>query len=337
MTSEVAVDLSDLRGWARQVGRASDDLDLANNYAAGNIADADFGGILDPIISDYDAMIPRFHGILKADSSGLDRARDALRANASAYQEADARAADGFARLVGGGIGHVHDDGEAAGFNDVSSPATSLASPDDTGAVLPQVSFGWLLDQVCDLITWVGGPDPREYVTRWIAGDIGKAARQASAWQHVAECVGAVDANLAAGRSAITHTWTGAAAGAAGARLDGWRACLADQSSKMRAMAGYLGDAVEQAVQTAQCVVDIIKLVISVVSAALSNASIPFYGQWKLIKTVKEAITMINSARKVIMVFWNLLNVVKSYIQLCHSTFSADALPPAPSIAGVPG
>lgn len=87
----------------------------------------------------------------------------------------------------------------------------------------------------------------------------------------------------------------------------------------------------------AQCVVDIIREVISIVSAALSNAAIPFYGQWKLIKTVKEAITMINSARKVIMVFWNFLNMVTSFIQLCISTFSADVLPPAPSAAAVPG
>jgi hypothetical protein len=105
----------------------------------------------------------------------------------------------------------------------------------------------------------------------------------------------------------------------------------------MRRMAGYLNDAIDQAVKMAQCVVDIIRTVISVVSAGLSNAAIPFYGQWKLIKSVKEAITMVNSARKVIMVFWNFLNVVKSFIHLCISTFSADALPPAPSAAAVPG
>lgn len=52
-----------------------------------------------------------------------------------------------------------------------------------------------------------------------------------------------------------------------------------------------------QAVQMAQVVVDIIKTVISIVSAALSSAYIPGWGQWKATKTVKEAITLVNNAR----------------------------------------
>lgn len=121
--------------------------------------------------------------------------------------------------------------------------------------MLPEVSFGWILDHVCDLIVWVGGPDPREYVTRWIAGNIEEAARQVSAWQHLADCVDAVDANLKSGNGAITHTWHGSASSAAVAQMDKWVTCLTDQSSKMRQLAGYLGDAIDQAVKMAQCVV----------------------------------------------------------------------------------
>ncbi|MCT2582378.1 hypothetical protein [Actinophytocola gossypii] len=40
---------------------------------------------------------------------------------------------------------------------------------------------------------------------------------------------------------------------------------------------------------------------------------------------------MINSARKVIMVFWNALNMVKALFIAAISTFSAESLPPAPS------
>lgn len=337
MASDVTVEISDLKGWARQVGRASGDLDSAHGYATGNLADADFGRILEVISGDYTAMLTGFHDILQHDSTGLDHERGALTASADAYQAADNRARDHFSELAGGGTLHTVDDGAANGFDDVSAAAATLAPPSGGGVALPEVSFGWILDQVCDLIVWVGGPDPREYVTRWIAGDIDKAARQVSAWQHVADCVDAVDANLQSGQAAITHTWIGAASTAAGAQLGKWGTCLTDQSSKMRQMAAYLGDAIDQAVTMAQCVVDIIKEVISIVSAGLSNAAIPFYGQWKLIKSVKEAITMVNSARKVIMVFWNFLNMIKSFIHLCISTFSADALPAAPSAAAVPG
>ncbi|MGH3928932.1 MAG: hypothetical protein ACRDTF_03030 [Pseudonocardiaceae bacterium] len=337
MAPDFTVEISDLRGWARQVGRASDDLDSACGYAAGNIADADFGRVLEMITGDYAAMLAEFHDILRADSVGLDHERAALDASADAYQAVEDRSRDHFTQLAGGGILHTVDDGTANGFNDLSSGAAMLAPPGGGGVALPEVSFGWILDQVCDLIVWVGGPDPREYVTRWIAGDIDKAALQVSAWRHVTDCVNAVDTNLTSGQGEITRTWTGSASSAAVAQLYKWGTCLTDQSSKMRQMAGYLDDAVDQAIKMAQVVVDIIKEVISIVSAALSNAAIPFYGQWKLIKTVKEAITMINSARKVIMVFWNFLNLVKSFIQLCISTFTATALPPAPSTAAVPG
>ncbi|MGQ0773511.1 MAG: WXG100 family type VII secretion target [Pseudonocardiales bacterium] len=336
MAPDIAVEISDLRGWASQVGRASNDLGSARGYATGNIADADFGRILEVITGDYAAMLPRIHNILQADSTGLDHERAALNASADAYKDVDERSRDHFTQLAGGAILHTADDGVANGFNDSLFAAAMLTPPNGGGVVLPEVSFGWLLDQVCDLIVWVGGPDPREYVTRWIVGDIDKAALQASAWQHVADCVDAVDGNLKSGLTAITRTWTGSASTAAGAQMAKWGTCLTDQSSKMWQLAVHLGDAVDQAVKMAQCVVDIIKVVISIVSAALSNAAIPFYGQWKLIKTVKEAITMVNSARKVIMVFWNFLNLVKSFIQLCISTFTADALPPAPSTAAVP-
>ena len=334
--ADVTVEISDLQGWAAQVGRASGDLGAAHRYATTNIADADFGRILELIASDYAAMLAKVHGILQADSAGLDHERAALGAIADTYRTADDRSRDRFIELGGAGTLHATEDGAADGFGDVASAAAKLVPPGGGQVTLPEVSFGWLLDKVSDLVVWVGGPDPREYVTKWIAGDVGKAAMQASAWQHVADSVDAVDANLKSGKAAIARTWIGAASDAAGTQMTKWEACLVDQSSKMRQMSAHLRDAVDQAVKMAQCVVDIVKTVISLVSAALTNAAIPLYGQWKLIKTVKEAIVMIDNARKVIMVFWNFLTMVKSFIQLCIATFSAESLPATPSSAPSP-
>ncbi|MET0135176.1 MAG: hypothetical protein ABW215_16475 [Kibdelosporangium sp.] len=336
MTTDISVEISDLRGWARQVGRASDHMGSAHGYATGNIADAEFGAILELITGDYAAMLPKLHGILQADSTGLDHEEAALDTAANEYKASDARSSDHFTKLAGGGNLHTTDDGVANGFEDVTDAAGKLVAPSAGGAALPEVSFGWILDKVCDLVVWVGGPDPREYVTKWIAGNIEKASTQVSAWQHVGECVDAVDGNLKAGKAAIARTWIGSASAAEAAQMVKWGTCLTDQSAKIKQMGAYLHDAIDQAVKMAQVVVDIIKEVISIVSAALSNAAIPGYGQWKLIKTVKEAITMINSARKVIMVFWNFLNMVKSFIHLCAATFTAESLPPAPSVTAVP-
>jgi uncharacterized protein YukE len=332
----VDVEIADLRGWTQQVGRASKDAGSAQGYAAGNITDADFGRILELITGDYAALIPKFRDILQADSTGLDKTSAALDASAKAYKTMDQRARDHFTRLAGGETVRTADDGVANGFDDVSPAAAKLVPPSDGGATLPEVSFGWLLDKVCELIVWVGGPDPREYVTKWIAGDIKKAARHVSAWQHVAECAEAVTANLDSGKAAIARTWTGSAATASAGHMDKWGTALTDQGSAMRKVSQSLKDAIEQAVKMAQVVVDIIKTVISLVSAAWSNAAIPLYGQWKLIKTIKEAITMVNSARKVIQVFWNTLNMVKDLIAATVGAFGADSLPPAPSTAEMP-
>ncbi|MPZ85485.1 MAG: hypothetical protein GEV28_35930 [Actinophytocola sp.] len=329
--ADVTVEISDLRGWAGQVGRASADMGTAHGYATSNVADADFGRILELITSDYASLLTAFHTILQTDGTGLGKARSALGASADTYKAADDRSRERFAELPGGETGDITDDGVANGFDDLAPAAAELSAPTDAGAALPEVSFGWILDKVCELVVWVGGPDPREYVTQWVAGDVAKASRQVSAWQHVADCVDAVDANLDSGRAAITHTWTGDASAASAKHMDKWSTCLTDQSSAMRQVASHLHDAIDQAVKMAQVVVDIIKTVISLVSAALSNAAIPFYGQWKLIKTVKEAITMINSARKVIMVFWNVLNMVKALIIATVATFSAESLPPVPT------
>lgn len=328
--ADITVELSDLRGWAGQVERGSGAMEAAHGYAASNIADADFGRILELITGDYAALITAFHTVLQADATGLGRASTALGSSADTYQAEDERSRERFT-TIGGQTADISDDGVATGFDDGASATGKLTPPTDGGATLPEVSFGWILDKVCELVVWVGGPDPREYVTKWIAGDVAKASKQVSAWEHVADCVEVVDANLDAGRGAIVRTWTGDASAASASHMDKWSTCFTDQSTAMRQVAAHLRDAIQQAVNMAQVVVDIIKTVISLVSAALSNAAIPAYGQWKLIKTVKEAITMINSARKVIMVFWNALNMVKALFVAAVSTFSAESLPPAPA------
>lgn len=339
MATDVTVELADLRGWAQQVDRASDDLASAKGYAAQHIADADFGRILELITGPYAGLISTFHTVLQEDSSRLGQTSAGLSSVAAAYQEADARASGRLTPLAGGQVGAITDDGVANGFDDRGSPTAALVAPGGAGAGmpdLPEVSFGFLFDKVCDLVVWVGGPDPREKVTRWLAGDIDKAARHVSAWRAVADCVDVVQANIDAGRNSIGNTWSGDAASAAIAHAGRWASSLTAQSGAMRKMGQHLWDMIDHAVKMAQVVVDIIRTLISLVSAALSNAAIPFYGQWKLIKTVKEGITMVWQAIKVIQVFLNALTMLINTIQLCVDYFSIAKLPPAPVAGPVP-
>lgn len=323
--SEFVVEISDLRGWGAQVGRGSVDVGNAAIYAKSNIADAEFGAILELITAEYAALLPAFHGVLDADSTGLGSEQSALVESADAYRRADQSSSSRF------GHGQVSDDGAMSpGFNDIAS-AWPIPQPSSNGETLPEVSFGFLLDKVCDLIVWVGGPDPREYVTKWIAGNVEKASMHASAWSHLSECVKSVEQNLRSGAGTVAQAWQGAAASGSLTQMSRWTANLASQSEGMAKMSGHLADMAVQAVAMAQVVVDIIKTVISMVSACLSSAYIPGYGQWKAIKTVKEAITLVNNARKVIITFWNALIMIKSTIMMVINQFSIDALPPSPS------
>lgn len=324
--TDLKVDLSSLGAWSNQVERASDNLGNAESYGRSHISDGDFGAILELITGDYEALISSFHTVLETDSQRLAGFSSALDLTRDDFAETDAQVAQTF------GIGAAITDGGSANFPDARS-AGSIPAPSNSGDVLPEVSFGYVLDKCCDLIVWVGGPDPREYVTKWIAGDVGKASLQAEAWEHLSTCVDSVQRNLDAGLSRIGQTWAGGAAQNASARTQSWIEALSTQSSSCTTMSGHLRDMIEQAVQMAQVVVDIIKTVISLVTAALSSAYIPGWGQWKAIKTVKEAITLVNNARKVITVFWNAITMIKDSIIMIVNQFSITSLPPAPAAA----
>ncbi len=271
MGAGFAVELSDLRGYAALVESAGADTTGLADYARSHVTDGDFGRILELITAEYEALIPAFHAVLDADGEGLRAMAGGLDAVRADYVTTDASVAQTFGQGA-----RITDDGSPGAFGNIASLAAPAAP--SGGGDLPEVSFGFLMDKVCDLIVWVGGPDPREYVTKWIVGDIAKASMQASAWEIVADCVKQVERKLASGASTIATTWTGRAATSASAHADRWVAALADQASGMDSMAGHLRDMIQQAMDMAQVVVDIIKTVVSMVSACLSSAYIPGVG-----------------------------------------------------------
>lgn len=330
MSAELAVELADLRGWAGQVGRSGTDCDGLADYLSTNVPDGDFGRILSLITGPYEAMATGVRQGLATDGERLGLFGTSLTAVGNDLARTDARVAQDF------GVGtRITDDGRASGaFADQG--ATTAGAPSGGGESLPEVSFGWLFDKACELISWVGGPDLREWVTEQIAGDVGKASLQASAWTNAADAARACGGNLGRGDAAIREVWTGRAAAAAGAYLDQWLSALERQAAAMDQIGGYLRDMVQQAVDMAQVVVDIVKEVMSIISAGWSMASIPIYGEIKLVEKVKDAIKLVNDARKVITVFWNALTMVIDGIEMTVHAFEAESLPSAPSLPGAP-
>lgn len=326
MGGQLTVELADLRAWGHQVGRGGGDCADLAAYVATHVPDGDFGRILSLITGDYEAMVIQVHTALGLDGSRLADTGHGLDTAASGYRATDAHVAQEF------GVGaRITDDGRGAGaFHDTGT--TSAAVPSSSGDALPEVSFGWILDKACELISWLAGPDLRAEVTEQIAGDVAKATLQASAWENAAAALAAIRANLVRGEGAIERTWEGSAASSSAAYVDGWLTALDGQRTAIDQVASSLRDMVTQAVDVAQVVVDVVKEICSIISAGWSMASIPIYGEIKLVDKVKDAIKLANDARKVIAVFWNFLVMIKDDIVLAVDTFSADSLPRAPVV-----
>ena len=233
----LAAELSDLRGWSAQLGRAGTDCAAASDYLGAHVTDGDFGMILELITVDYERLIPVFAEALAADGARLVATGRSIDAIVRDYAATDARVAQDF------GVGAaIRDDSlVGSGFYDVAT-VLPIAGPTSDAASLPRVSFGFIFDKICDLTQWIIGIDPRDYVTRWIAGDIDKAALQASAWDHVSACLDGVGRSLAGGQRAIDQTWRGAAATSAAAYMDQWLTALPQQSSGTAQIAAHLRD-----------------------------------------------------------------------------------------------
>lgn len=325
MATGFAVELSDLRGWSQQVDRAGADCSGISSYLSSQVTDGDFGAILELITMDYEGLIPKFTQALTEDGTRLVATSGALESTAGDFAETDAKVAQTY------GVGKaITDDGLAAsGFYDVAA-VRPLGAPSCNVGELPKVTFGWVLDKVCELSNWMFGYDPREQVTRWIAGDIEKAALQASAWDMVGAGLDDVRANLASGSTAIGATWTGDAAKKSSAYLEKWLTSLGEQAGAARQVAQHLRDMMQGAVNLATNVCDVIRMIISICSAALASSYIPLWGQWKAAKTIKEAIDLFRTARKAIMAFWQILTTFKNLIITFVQALGAESLPPAP-------
>lgn len=320
----LAVELSELRAWAAQVERNAEAAAAMGSEAPGVIADGDFGRILELITGEYDSMLPAFHAVLREDGDRLAQTAAALREVAHDFAETDRKVAQEF------GVGAaITNDGSSEGFGDLRS--TMLSCPYVSQSELPVLKFGFPWDQACDLASWVGLGDPRDDITEFVVGDLPKAANHAAYWDLYAATMGGVRTNLAHGQGSIGGTWTGEAAISSRSKMNDWVSSLESQSEGMTDMAGHLRDMVQQAMDMAQVVVDTIKFFVSVISAGWSYAAIPGYGQWKLVKTLKEAWHLINNARKVISVFWSFLVVMKDALMSMVHIFTTTDLPSAPS------
>ncbi|MEV6276756.1 hypothetical protein [Nocardia sp. NPDC051832] len=330
--SQFSVEVADLGGWAEQVGRGGRALGKVHSYATSEIADANFGRILEKLSGDYSKFLPVVHTALQLDGDRISDAESALIYAGDEYRRTDRDFATAIAKLDDTPI-TVVDDKSVDGFKDTASATEKLVAPTVDTRTLPIITFGLIFDRVVGVIKTVSDFDCRAEVTDLIAGDIGKAGTQVSAWRNVAAAMEVVRVNLKQGQSEIQKTWIGKAATSQTEYFGKWDTSLSNQQQFLAKLADHLRHAVDEAVAMAQIIVDAILIAFQTLMGAWTAATIPGWGQWKLVKSVKNTLTLLNELRLALTLFATLLATIVHFINLGMAMFMPDALPPAPATA----
>jgi uncharacterized protein YukE len=319
MNAVMTVDLSELDAWSAQVQRASDDLSgIARNGAHG-LVQTDFGPILETMTGAYHALLPSVHQSLEDNGAGMGDHAEALRATARDFTLTE----DGVARRH-----HAHAvDGRdgSSSFWDVADTTVRRAAP--TEGSLPQISFGFPYDTVCDLVRMLTGFDIRAELAEKIGGDVVSASTQGSCFGNLGRSLSGVSANLQSGGRTISRSWQGGASDAAIAQVGTWVGSLDRQAGQLVQMGQTVVQVCRDAWQTALAVAQCVTSAVQTVSSALATISIPGVGWARVVQAVFQAFQALMKAYQALTKLIDILQQVKSLIATVTSFFDGDTAP----------
>ena len=201
MNAVMTVDLSELDAWSAQVQRASDDLTGIARNGGHSLVQTDFGPILETMMGAYNSLLPSVHQSLTDNGTGMGDHAEALRATARDFTLTE----DGVVRRHRA-AGIDGRDGSSS-FYDVADTTIRRAGP--TESSLPQISFGFPYDTVCDLVRMLTGFDIRAELAEKIGGDVVGASSQGSSFGSLGTSMKGVAANLQSGGETISQDLAG--------------------------------------------------------------------------------------------------------------------------------
>ncbi len=332
MNAVMTVDLSELDAWSTQVQRASDDLAGIARNGANSLVQTDFGPILETMMGAYSSLLPSVHQSLEDNGTGMRDHAEALRATARDFTLTE----DGVVRRhrAAGVDGR---DGSTS-FWDVADTTIRRAGPTETS--LPQISFGFPYDTVCDLVRMLTGFDIRAELAEKIGGDVVSASAQGSSFGSLGTSMQGVAANVQSGGEAISQSWSGGASDAAIKQIGTWVGSLDTQAGQLVQMGQNIVQICRDAWQTALAVVQCVKSAVQTVSSALATMSIPGVGWARVVQAVYQAFQAVMKAYQAIMKLINILKQVTSFIETVKSFFDGDkapvSTPTGPTSTGTP-
>jgi hypothetical protein len=289
-----------------------------DNYGSEYIDQVDFGRVLDLLLSHYSTLVNQLHDAL----ADLDDVTGTFAILFDSSVDTIWKHDNKIGTSVKGAHLPDPDEPRPATGQDLYTP-----QPPASSKKLPEVSFGMVFNAVNSLLVRVTGWDLREKITDLITGNIAEAGEHAQAWAQVSSDSTVISSNLATGATLVAEAWKAPAADSAVSIIQTWSKysnTLATDSTNIHT---NLDKAVTNAVATAQTVVDLLRTVIDLLWAGLTNACIPGYGQWKLIKDAWEAFKTVKSAWKCIKVFRDLVKAIIDVITVAVDEISTAQLP----------
>ncbi|APU12575.1 MULTISPECIES: WXG100 family type VII secretion target [Actinoalloteichus] len=174
------------------------------------------------------------------------------------------------------------------------------------GASLQVQAVDWIWQQVT-------GQGLVEMVITPLLGDFGKMKNNGEAWKNAADALQVTRNNLNTGLDTLLQTWKGPAADSFNAKIgQNWTLSIEADAQ----MANLAGLAFDQCAKTSEKMCDeALKLVEKLVNKlieAIALAPIPVVGWAKAVKTVYDAVTIVNS----------ILNIISAITSMVESTIT---------------
>lgn len=318
------VDLPELRGYGELVDGLSTDLGTLSTQAEVFCRTSDFGRIVEEMTDDYATLLPQLKELFAENERVMGQYAAALDRTAVDYERSDDHAAEslGYTDGITGGSG-------SARFRP-ADPIDYTVSPYPTEAELPEVSFGFLFDRLAWALDTCCGWDVRAEVTELIAGDVVDLSTQAKCWDLISDRLASVRTTLGEGHSRIGESWRGYASSVHAIELIGWDTALQSQVDGLSELGTHLENVARDAVNTAQLVVDCIRLAVELIASAWALQYIPVYGQVKFVQKAWDAYKRASEATAYIRMLIATLRTVKSFIQVLVDELTPSILPNRP-------
>ncbi len=318
---DLRVDVPELRGYSDALDDCSRNLGSIEARASASCNDADFGKIVEDLTGDYATLLPQLKDLLAENESLMRDYALAVDKTAAEYVATD----DGVSSRFKG-------DGISAGQGTANYAVSSLVclSPTPSEGELPEVSFGFLFDNLCWAIEKISGFDVRARVTDWIAGDVVGLSTQANAWQIVGGSLEIVDGDVTEATARVNKTWDGNASGTHAISMYLWSSALKEQASGFRELGTALDELAKEAVHVAQLVVDCIRLAVDLIASAWSLQYIPVYGQAKFIQKAWHAYKRVTKALAYLKMILSAVRATKSLLVVMIDSFTPTMLPGKP-------